>query len=195
MTILQVGCWTVTSTKWSHNCNVLCSPGWGAGHAGVCRAPKTQGWCKEVPRPGMIRELEKEHHWKFRLCFRTILACILASLIRLLKNSWNPILLWENIFWNWREVVMVVCTLIKNFCFRILCITFKVPLTWINTLLQRPAFTRDFATQRAAYAAERSTLEGSFPEKAPPPWAPQPPYVSTMIFWPVSPASDWRTKN
>ena len=25
------------------------------------------------------------------------------------------------------------------------------------------------------YAAERSTLEGSFPEKAPPPWAPLPP--------------------
>lgn len=30
--------------------------------------------------------------------------------------------------------------------------------TWTSTLLQRPAFTRDFATQRAAYAAERSTL-------------------------------------
>lgn len=30
--------------------------------------------------------------------------------------------------------------------------------TWTSTLLQRPAFTRDFATQRAAYAADRSTL-------------------------------------
>lgn len=59
--------------------------------------------------------------------------------------------------------------------FLLWCITFTVALTWINTLLQRPAFTRDFAIQRAAYAAERSTLEGSFPENAPPPWAPQPP--------------------
>lgn len=59
--------------------------------------------------------------------------------------------------------------------FLLWCITSTVALTWINTLLQRPAFTSDFATQRAAYAAERSTLEGSFPEKAPPPWAPQPP--------------------
>src|SRR2546426_473567 len=32
------------------------------------------------------------------------------------------------------------------------------------------------------YAAERSTLVGSFPEKAPPPWCAYPPYVSTMIF-------------
>jgi hypothetical protein len=76
--------------------------------------------------------------------------------------------------------------------------------------LHRPALTSDLATQRAAYAAERSTLEKSLPEKAPPPWAPQPPYVSTcqkileniikryyndkirditIIFLPVRPAS------
>lgn len=29
--------------------------------------------------------------------------------------------------------------------------------------------------QRAVYAAERSTFDQSLPEKAPPPWAPQPP--------------------
>uniref|UniRef100_A0A182T6V2 Uncharacterized protein n=1 Tax=Anopheles maculatus TaxID=74869 RepID=A0A182T6V2_9DIPT len=54
---------------------------------------------------------------------------------------------------------------------------------------QIPAFTSDLATQRAAYAAERSTFVKSLPEKAPPPCAPQPPYVSTMILRPVSPAS------
>ena len=31
-------------------------------------------------------------------------------------------------------------------------------------------------------------LRGSLPEKAPPPWRPMPPYVSTMILRPVSPA-------
>ena len=35
--------------------------------------------------------------------------------------------------------------------------------------LATPAATMFFAIQRAAYAAERSTFEGSFPEKAPPP--------------------------
>lgn len=35
------------------------------------------------------------------------------------------------------------------------------------------------------------TFVGSFPEKAPPPWAPHPPYVSMMIFLPVRPASPW----
>lgn len=30
-------------------------------------------------------------------------------------------------------------------------------------------------------------LPGSLPENAPPPWAPRPPYVSTMIFRPVRP--------
>jgi hypothetical protein len=29
----------------------------------------------------------------------------------------------------------------------------------------------------------------TLPEKAPPPWAPHPPYVSTMILRPVTPAS------
>lgn len=74
MTILQVSSWTDIPRKYSHNCNVLCSPGWGAGHAVVCRTPKMQGGCKEVPRPGMIKELEKEHYWEHSLCFRTILA-------------------------------------------------------------------------------------------------------------------------
>ncbi len=53
----------------------------------------------------------------------------------------------------------------------------------------RPAATTFFATQRAAYAAERSTLDGSLPLNAPPPWRAIPPYVSTMILRPVSPAS------
>src|SRR5205085_275255 len=39
------------------------------------------------------------------------------------------------------------------------------------------------------YAAERSTFDGSLPEKAPPPWRPRPPYVSTMILRPVRPES------
>ncbi|MPN20065.1 hypothetical protein SDC9_167441 [bioreactor metagenome] len=55
--------------------------------------------------------------------------------------------------------------------------------------LASPAATTFFATQRSAYAAERSTFEGSFPEKAPPPWRAMPPYVSTMILRPVRPAS------
>ena len=55
--------------------------------------------------------------------------------------------------------------------------------------LHRPAFTTDFAIHRHAYAAERSTFVGSLPEKAPPPCAPQPPYVSMMILRPVRPAS------
>src|SRR5207244_10573346 len=42
---------------------------------------------------------------------------------------------------------------------------------------------------RAAYAADLSTLLGSLPLKAPPPWRATPPYVSTMILRPVSPAS------
>ena len=62
-------------------------------------------------------------------------------------------------------------------------------LTCTKTLLHNPALTSDLATQRAAYAADLSTFEKSLPEKAPPPWAPQPPYVSTMIFLPVKPAS------
>ena len=52
-----------------------------------------------------------------------------------------------------------------------------------------PAATTFLATQRAAYAAERSTLVGSLPENAPPPWRAIPPYVSAMILRPVSPAS------
>ena len=45
------------------------------------------------------------------------------------------------------------------------------------------------ATHRAAYAAERSTFDGSLPANAPPPWRAMPPYVSTMILRPVRPAS------
>ena len=67
--------------------------------------------------------------------------------------------------------------------------------TWTSTRRHSPAWTRDFATQRAAYAADRSTLEKSLPENAPPPCAPQPPYVSTIIFLPVNPASPWITLN
>ena len=52
-----------------------------------------------------------------------------------------------------------------------------------------PAATTFLATQRAAYAADRSTFVGSLPENAPPPWRAMPPYVSTMILRPVSPAS------
>jgi len=58
-----------------------------------------------------------------------------------------------------------------------------------RALLHNFACTKDFATHLAAYAADLSTLLGSFPLNAPPPWAPQPPYVSTIILRPVSPAS------
>lgn len=37
----------------------------------------------------------------------------------------------------------------------------------------------------------RLTLEKSLPENAPPPCAPHPPYVSTIILRPVRPASPW----
>ena len=47
----------------------------------------------------------------------------------------------------------------------------------------------DIVIHLAAYAAERSTFDGSFPENAPPPCRPIPPYVSTIIFLPVNPAS------
>ena len=39
------------------------------------------------------------------------------------------------------------------------------------------------------YAADLSTFVASFPEKAPPPCLAYPPYVSTIIFLPVSPVS------
>lgn len=63
--------------------------------------------------------------------------------------------------------------------------------TWTKQRRQIFALTNDLATQRAAYAAERSTFVKSLPENAPPPCAPQPPYVSTMIFRPVKPASPY----
>ena len=46
-----------------------------------------------------------------------------------------------------------------------------------------------FAIYLAAYAADLSTLVGSLPENAPPPWGAAPPYVSTIIFLPVNPQS------
>ena len=60
-----------------------------------------------------------------------------------------------------------------------------------STFDASPAATTFFATCRAMYEAERSTFVGSLPEKAPPPWLPTPPYVSTMILRPVSPQSPW----
>merc|ERR1719321_1539659 len=71
---------------------------------------------------------------------------------------------------------------------------FATPIAYescTSARLQSPLFTTDLAICRQAYAAERSTLVGSLPEKAPPPCAPQPPYVSMMIFRPVRPASPW----
>ena len=69
---------------------------------------------------------------------------------------------------------------------------FATPMTydnWISHLLAKPAATTCFAAHQAAYAADLSTFDGSFPENAPPPCLPIPPYVSTMIFLPVNPAS------
>merc|ERR1719401_2541008 len=71
---------------------------------------------------------------------------------------------------------------------------FATPIAYescTSARLQRPLLTTDFAICRQMYAAERSTFVGSFPENAPPPCAPQPPYVSMMILRPVSPASPW----
>ena len=61
--------------------------------------------------------------------------------------------------------------------------------TWTSISSATPAATMFLAMYLAAYAAERSTLDGSLPEKAPPPCAPLPPYVSTMILRPVRPVS------
>src|SRR5439155_17005282 len=58
-----------------------------------------------------------------------------------------------------------------------------------STRSARPAATMFFATQRAAYDAERSTFDGSFPEYEPPPCRPTAPYVSTMFLRPESPES------
>ena len=69
---------------------------------------------------------------------------------------------------------------------------FATPIAYANSTsicFATPAATKFFATHLTAYAAERSTLVGSFPENAPPPCRPVPPYVSTIIFLPVSPAS------
>ena len=55
------------------------------------------------------------------------------------------------------------------------CATPIAYATWIWQRSARPAATTFFATQRAAYAAERSTLVGSLPEKAPPPCGAAPP--------------------
>merc|ERR1711998_617665 len=63
--------------------------------------------------------------------------------------------------------------------------------SWTRARLHRPLLTTDLAICLQMYAADRSTLVGSLPEKAPPPCAPQPPYVSMMILRPVRPASPW----
>merc|ERR1712070_994407 len=63
--------------------------------------------------------------------------------------------------------------------------------SWTRARLHRPLLTTDLAICLQMYAAERSTFVGSLPEKAPPPCAPQPPYVSMMILRPVRPASPW----
>ncbi len=47
--------------------------------------------------------------------------------------------------------------------------------TWTSHREASPAATTFLATQRIAYAAERSTFDGSFPENAPPPWRAIPP--------------------
>ncbi len=68
----------------------------------------------------------------------------------------------------------------------------ETPIAYANCtshLSASPAATIFFATYLAAYAADLSTFVGSFPEKAPPPCLEYPPYVSTMIFLPVSPES------
>ena len=71
------------------------------------------------------------------------------------------------------------------------CSTPIAKLIWTSTSPQTPEATRFFAICLAAYAALRSTFEGSFPLNAPPPCAPFPPYVSTTIFLPVRPVSPW----
>ena len=72
----------------------------------------------------------------------------------------------------------------------------KIPqLTCTSTLRHSPALTNDLATQRAAYDAHRSICAGSLPDRAPPPWAPHPPYVSTIIFRPVRPASPCKVEH
>lgn len=58
-----------------------------------------------------------------------------------------------------------------------------------STFLASFCATIFFAKNLAAYAADLSTFVGSFPEKAPPPTLAYPPYVSTIIFRPVTPVS------
>ena len=41
--------------------------------------------------------------------------------------------------------------------------------SWISHYVARPAATTCLAAHLAAYAADRSTFDGSLPEKAPPP--------------------------
>lgn len=69
--------------------------------------------------------------------------------------------------------------------------TTAAALTCTRQRRARPAATTLLAAWRAMYAPDLSTLVGSLPEKAPPPCAPQPPYVSMMILRPVRPASPW----
>ena len=54
--------------------------------------------------------------------------------------------------------------------------------SWMVDLRARPAAKGFFATSRAAYVAERSTLAGIFPEKTLPPCGDAPLRVSMMIL-------------
>ena len=61
--------------------------------------------------------------------------------------------------------------------------------TSISHFLARLFATIFFAICLNIYVADLSTLLASFPENAPPPCLLYPPYVSTIIFLPVSPVS------
>ena len=55
------------------------------------------------------------------------------------------------------------------------CATPIAYATCTSQRLASPAATTFLATWRTAYAAERSTLVGSLPQNAPPPWRAMPP--------------------
>ena len=69
---------------------------------------------------------------------------------------------------------------------------FETPIAYANCIKhfsEAPEATMFFAKYLETYAADLSTLVGSLPENAPPPCGAAPPYVSTIIFLPVSPVS------
>lgn len=146
MTILQIGSWTATSRKCSHNCNMLCRPGGGAGHAGVCRTPKMQGWCKEGPRPGTMKELKIEHYWECNLCLRIILACGFGSPLKGPKKFLKPHSTMRKDFLKLERGCEGGMYSETEFVFQNLMYFFY------NWSLHRLAVTRDFAIQWAAYA-------------------------------------------